>query len=104
MSLPMVVMALLLVIGAGLLGVDVVTAQGLARDTARTAAVAGPVDAQRQAERAAGNREVEVELSPAQPRPGELVTASVRLRSLAFGAVGVDVWLPARASMPVEAP
>lgn len=104
MTLPIVLVTILLVCGAGLLGVELVAAQGLARDAARTAAVGEVADVQAMTLHAAGRRPVQVALNPSPPRPGQAVTASVRLRSVAFSALGVEVWLPARASMRVEHP
>lgn len=102
MMLPAVVIIVLLVAQAGVLGADVVAAQGLARDAARTAAVGGAEDVDDLAREAAGSRAVEIRLQPPEPQPGTSVTAEVRLRSRAFGNVGVEVWLPARATMLTE--
>lgn len=104
MVLPAVVIALLLVLQAGVLGADVVAAQGLARDVARAAAVDGTEVATEAAPDRVGGRDVEVTVEPTESRGGDLLTATVRLRSRAFGNLGVDVWLPGRATMRAEGP
>lgn len=104
MALPAALVVVLLVVQAGVLGADVVAAQGLARDAARTAAVGDAADVAALVDDAAGAREVEVELEPSRPQAGEPVTVSLRLRSRAFGNLGRSVWLPARATMRAEAP
>ena len=104
MTLPAALLLVLLVVQAGVLGADVVAAQGLARDAARTAAVGGADDVAALVDQAAGSREVEVVLEPASPEAGEPVTVSLRLRSRAFGNLGHRVWLPARATMRAEEP
>lgn len=101
LALPIALVATLVVLGAGLVGAEVVAAHSVARDAARAAAL----DSSAAAASDVASRwrhQVRVEIVPARPRPGGLVTASVRLRSRALGAVGVDAWLPARATMPVE--
>jgi hypothetical protein len=84
---------------------DLVAAQGLAREAARAAAVADDGTARAAARDAAGRRLVEVTFNPESGNraPGDLVTAHLRLRSRAFAAFGVPVWLPAQATMRVEA-
>ncbi len=100
--LPVVTLLLVLVACAGLLGADLVAAQAVAREAARSAAV-GDVDAAHSvATAAADRRTIELELVPGRPSAGEVVTASVRLRSRAFEALGADVWLPGQATMRVE--
>lgn len=103
--LPAVLLLLVLVLHAGVMAADLVAAQGLAREAARAAVVADAVAAQAAARAAAGRRSVEVTFTPASGSwaPGDLVTARLRLRSRAFAAFGVTVWLPAQATMRVEA-
>lgn len=102
--LPAVVLLLTLLVHAALLGADLVAAQGVAREAARVAAVADDAAVRKASATAAGNRPVEVTLQPpAGARvPGRQVTAAVRLRSRAFEAFGLRVWLPAEATMRVE--
>ncbi len=104
MVVPAVVVMLLVVLQAGVLGADIVAAQGLAREVARTAAIGTAEDLDALQRAAAGEREAQLEVQPSDPAEGTLVTARVRLRSRAFGNVGVDVWIPARATMRVEGP
>lgn len=102
--LPLVALALVLVVGAGLFAADHVLAQGLARDAARSAVLAGAAEARAAAQRAVGSREAQVDIESASSRPGDVgqVVATVRLRSSVLSAMGVDAWASARASMPME--
>lgn len=104
MTIPAVVLLLVLLLHAGLLGVDLVAAQGMAREAARTAAVDDDAAVRAAARAAARSRPVRVTLTPpaGQRRPGEVVTARLELRSRAFSAFGARVWVPAQASMRVE--
>lgn len=104
LTIPAVVLLLVLVLHAGLLGVDLVAAQGMAREAARTAAVDDDVAVQSAARAAAGRRPVRVTLTPpaGTRRPGDVVTARLELASRGFAAFGVRVWVPAHASMRVE--
>ncbi len=103
LALPLVTLLIVLVLHAGLLAVDLVAAQGLAREAARVAAVADDAATRRALAEAAGRRPVELTLVPVGPRePGTLVTAEVSLRSRAFQPFGPGIWLPARAVMRVE--
>lgn len=104
MVLPAVVLLLALVLHAGLVGMDLVVAQGLAREAARVAAVDGDDAVRRALRAAAGRRPVQLRLDPpaGQREPGGTVTARVRVRSRAFAAFGARVWLPADATMRVE--
>lgn len=104
LTIPAVVLLLVLVLHAGLLGVDLVAAQGMAREAARTAAVDDDAAVQSAARAAAGRRPVRVTLTPpgGTRRPGDVVTARLELASRGFAAFGVRVWVPARASMRVE--
>ncbi|MGH8933616.1 MAG: hypothetical protein ACRDZO_24025, partial [Egibacteraceae bacterium] len=58
------------------------------------------------ARQAAGSRDVEVSLAPPSGArgPGDLVTATLRLRSRSLAVFGAPVWLPAQATMRVEVP
>jgi hypothetical protein len=100
---PSVVLLLVLVLHAGLLATDLIAAQGLAREAARVATVSDESTTRAALVQAAGRQPVGLTLTPVgQRRPGELVTAEVRLRSRAFRAFGAEIWLPARATMRVE--
>ena len=103
---PAVLLLVVLVLHAGVAAADLVAVQGLAAHVARVAAVSDDRAAQAAARDAAGQRPVEVALAPPSGARavGGLVTATVRLRSRAFAAFGVPVWLPARATMRVESP
>ena len=98
MVLPLFGMLLALLLHAGLLLGDVVLAQGIAREVARTAAVEGPTAARDVGRDLAGRRDVQIELAS---RDG-FVDARVKLRSPVFASTGVDVWVPARAAMRPE--
>jgi len=104
LTIPFVVLLLVLVLHAGLLAVDLVAAHHLAREAARVAAVGDDEAVRERARAAAGSRPVEVTLSPPAGRrePGDVVTAHLRLRSRGFAPFGVEMWLPAEASMRVE--
>ena len=101
---PGVFLVLLLLLHAGLLGVELVAVQGVAREAARVAAVADDSAVREAAARVAPRRQLRVELAPpaGRRRAGELVTATVRLRSRVLRLGGTAVWLPARATMQVE--
>jgi hypothetical protein len=103
--LPAVVLLLVMLVHAGLLGADLVLAQGLAREAARTAALGNESALDAALRTAVGKRPVEVSVTPPAERrqAGELVTVRLRVRSRAFAAFGADVWVPARATMRVEA-
>lgn len=103
--LPLV--ALLAVVGlqAGVLAVDLVAAQGLAREAARVAVVSDDDTTRQALEDAAHGQPVQLDLlPPGQRAAGTLVTAEVRVRSRAFSSFGPPIWLPARATMRVEDP
>lgn len=104
MLLPGIVLLLTLVLHAGLVGLDLVVAQGLAREAARTAAVDSDEAVRQALDAAAGRRPVELRVDPpaARRQPGETVTVRLRVRSRAFAAFGAHVWLPAEATMRVE--
>lgn len=104
--LPAVVLVLVVLLHAALVGVDLVIAQGLAREAARTAAVDGDEVVESRLDDAAGDRPVELELSPPESRrsAGQVVTVELRVRSRGFAAFGAEVWVPARAAMRVETP
>ena len=98
MVLPMFGILLALLLHTGLMLGDVVMAQGIAREIARTAAVEGDAAARDAGRELAGARDIRVELAP---RDG-FVEAKVALRSPVFAPAGVDVWVPARAAMRPE--
>jgi hypothetical protein len=101
--MPLVAFLAVLGLHAGVLAVDLVAAQGLAREAARMAAVTDDTATRDALRDAAGAQPVEVDLLPPSPRtPGALVTAEVRVQSRAFHPFGVPIWLPARATTRVE--
>lgn len=101
MVLPLVGMLIAVLVNVGLLLGDVVIAQGIAREVARTAAVEGPSAAHQVGEQLAGQRDVRIEIDG---RDG-LVDVRIALRSTVFaGASGVAVEVPARAVMRPEGP
>ncbi len=104
--LPAVVLLLILLVQAGLFGVELVMAQGLAREAARVAAVDDDAAVRTLIEEAAGAHEAEVRLRPggSERQHGDDVTAEVKLRARAFARWGVEVWIPAQATMRVEQP
>ena len=103
MVMPLVLLAVLLLASTALLAADLVAVQTLARESARVAAVADDGETNAALRRAAGGRDVRLRLQPrGSRREGALVTATVELRSPAFRALGLDVWVPARARMRVE--
>lgn len=103
LALPIALLATLVVLGAGLVGVEVLAAHSFARDAARAAALDSSAAVASDVASGTVHRvEVEIEVAAGQPLAGGLVTASVRLRSRALAAIGIEAWLPARATMPVE--
>lgn len=98
MVLPLMGMLLVLFVHTGLLLADVVTAQGIARQVARSAAVDGDDVARDVGRRLAGSRAVRLRLE----RDAGLVEARVELRSDVFASVGARPWIPARATMQAE--
>jgi TadE-like protein len=98
MVLPLFGLLIAMLVHTGLLLGDVVTAQGIAREVARTAAVEGRSAAREVGRDLAGGRAVRIELSDADG----LIDARVELRSTVFASTGVDVWLPARAVVRPE--
>ena len=106
LTLPFILLAVSLLFHAAVLGADLVAAQNVAFQAARTAAVEGDRAVRAAAADAAGQRPVEVGLDPPEGdrAAGDLVEASVRLRSRAFAAFGATVWVPARATVRVERP
>jgi hypothetical protein len=104
--LPGIVLLCALLVHAGVLGADLVLAQGLAREAVRTASVDDDAAVGRAVRAAVGRRPLELSVTPASGRRvrGQLVTVRLRLRSRAFAAFGVEAWAPASATMRVEAP
>jgi Flp pilus assembly protein TadG len=100
MVLPLFGLLLALFVHTGLLLGDVVMAQGIAREVARSAAVEGDAAARDVGRALVGRRDVRIEIAP---RDG-LVEARVELRSPVFASTGVDVWVPARVAMRPEGP
>lgn len=104
MVLPAVILVLVLILHAGVLAADAVAAQGFAREAARVAAVDDDAAVREALDAAAGSRPVDLDIQPAGQRsPGSLVTVQLRVRSRAFDGFGFTFWLPARATMRVEA-
>jgi len=103
-TMPAVMLLLVLLLHAGLFAVDLVAAQGIAREAARTAAVADDAAVRDATTASAGTRPVRVTLAPpaGSRAPGDVVTARVELRSRGFSAFGFEAWLPAEARMRVE--
>ena len=106
LALPFVVLALVLMAHAAMLGADVIAAQAVAFQAARVAAVEDDAAVQQAAAEAAGEREIRVVIEPTDEhrRHGDEVTATVRVRSVAFEPFGAQVWVPARAALRVERP
>jgi Flp pilus assembly protein TadG len=100
MVVPLLGLLLGLMIQTGLLLADVVVAHGIAREAGRTAAVEGVERARQVAERTAGGRDVRVDVDD----DAGVVEVSVELATGAFSTVGVDLWLPARATFRRETP
>lgn len=97
---PLLGLLLGLLAQTGLLLADVVVAHGVAREVGRTAAVDGDDRARAVAGRVAGGRDVRVDVGG----DDEVVEARVELATRAFAAVGVRLWLPARAVFRREGP
>lgn len=106
LAIPFVVLALVVVLHAALFAADLVAANAVALAAARTAAIDDDAAVRAAAEGAAGRRPIEVTLDPPDTRrdAGDLVSATVRLRSAAFEALGATVWIPARMTLRVERP
>jgi len=99
MVLPLLGVVIALLVQTGLLLADVVVAQGIAREVTRTAIVAGEAGAREVGRELAGDRELRLRFT----RDEGLIEARVNLRSTAFSAVGPGLWVPARATMRMEA-
>lgn len=101
--LPLIGILALLLLHAAVLGGDLIAAQGAARAAARMAAVDGDAAAHAAARVVAGSRSMHLRLDPGEGARGGggLVTATVQLRSAAFGG---RVTVPGHAVMPVEHP
>jgi hypothetical protein len=98
MVLPLFGLLIALLAQTGLLLGDVVMAQGIAREVARTAAVEDESAARAVGRDLAGRRRLRVELSQSEG----LVEVRIQLRSTVFASTGARVWLPARAVMRSE--
>lgn len=98
MVLPLFGLLIALLTQTGLLLGDVVMAQGIAREVARTAAVDDEAAGRAVGRELAGRRDVRVDLTDEDG----LLAVRVELRSTAFGSTGVEVWLPGRAVMRRE--
>lgn len=106
LCLPFVMLAVTLVLHAGVLAADIVTARSVGMQAARLAAVDDDGAVRAAVRAAAGRRPVRVELEPPdhRRRAGDLVAATVRLRSRAFAPFGAALWVPSRVVMRVERP
>lgn len=108
LALLLPVLALLLagLLHGALAASELVLAQAVARDAVRVASVDDDAAARRAAEVVAGDRPVEVSADPPAHarRSGGHVTVHVRLRSAALARLGIETWLPASATMRIEAP
>jgi hypothetical protein len=104
--LPALGVVIALVLHAGLLASEVVLAQAAARDAARVASVEGDAAARDAAAAVSGDRGVRLVASPAEGRrrAGDLVTVRVEVESGLLRRFGIEVWLPAEATMRVEGP
>lgn len=104
LTIPFIVLAITLLLHAALFGADLVAANAVALQAARVASTGADADVLDAAAEAAGDRPVRVDLDPPDSRRdvGDLVHATVRLRSAAFGAFGATVWIPAQATLQVE--
>lgn len=100
MVLPLIGILIAVLVHTGLLLGDVVLAQGIAREVARTAAVESAAAAKEVGQQLAGRREVRIALAA---RDG-LVDARIELHSTVFAGAGVDIWVPGRAAMRPEGP
>lgn len=99
MVLPLLGIALALLAQTGLLLGDVLVAQGIAREAARTLAVEGDIDEADLVDRLAASRDVRLDVD----RDDGLVEVRAQLATRAFASVGVELWLPARATFHDEA-
>ena len=104
LTIPFAVLTIALLLHAALFGADLVAANAVALQAARVASISADGDVDAAVEDAAGGRPVEVTVDPPDGRRevGDLVRATVRLRSAAFAAFGVTVWVPAQATLQVE--
>lgn len=98
MVLPLFGIALALLAHTGLLLADVLVVQGIAREAARTLAVEGDVDHGDLVDRLAATRDVRLDVD----RDDGLVEVRAELATRAFASVGVELWLPARATFHDE--
>lgn len=106
MVLPAVGLVLGLVLTCGFAGMEMVQAQGVAREAARAAAVGSDAGAVAAARAAAGGRRVRVRLDPPEPRrvAGGMVEADVGVTSAVLARLGLEHEFRARATMRVEGP
>jgi hypothetical protein len=98
MVVPLLGVLLALLAHTGLLLADVQVVHGIAREAGRTAAVDGDERAREVVDDLAGDRDVRLELEDDDGR----VEARVELATRAFASVGVELWLPARATFRRE--
>lgn len=106
LAIPFVVLALVVLLHAAVFAADLVAANAVAFQAARVATIDDDAAVAAAARRAAGRRPIQVTLDPPDTRrtAGQLVVATVRMRSAAFQALGATVWVPARMTLRVERP
>jgi dihydroxyacetone kinase len=106
LAIPFVVLALVVLLHTGLFAADLVAANAVAFQAARVASIDDDAAVTQAARSAAGRRPVTVDVDPPdnQRHAGDLVAATVRVRSAAFEALGATVWIPARMTLRVERP
>ena len=104
LTIPFIVLTLVLLVHAALFGADLVAANAVALQAARVASTGTDDDVRAAVAEASQGRPVDVTIDPpdGQRSIGELVSATVRLRSAAFTAFGATVWIPARVTLQVE--
>lgn len=106
LTIPFIVLAVVLLLHAGLFGSDLVAANAVALQAARVASVDDDAAVREAVRSAAGQRPVDVTLDPPDSRrsAGDLVAATIRLRSAAFNSFGITLDIPARVVMRTERP
>ena len=106
LTIPFVILALVLLLHGALFGADLVAANAVALQAARVASTDDDAAVRTAVQAAAGNRPVDVTVEPPDFRrqAGDLVAATIRLRSAAFASFGATVDIPAKVTLRVERP
>lgn len=106
LAIPFVVLAVVLLLHAAVFASDLVAAHAAAFSAARVATIDTDEAVNDAARRAAGSRPIEVTLDPPDTdrSAGDLVSATVRVRSAAFSPFGITVEVPATMTLRVERP